>query len=146
MPFIFIYLFSFSFLYSLIRRSAYYWLCNSLDVYCPVQWEYGRLNLLYTVVSKRKIQKLITNNIVRSVMIVLSNNNNNNYYYYILRDWDDPRLFTLTALKRRGFPPEAINKFCAKVGRKVKREGGRRRRGRGRVRREYCYMCAYRLV
>ena len=142
MPF-YLYL-SFSF-YSLIRRSAYYWLCNSLDVYCPVQWEYGRLNLLYTVVSKRKIQKLITNNIVRSVMIVL-NNNNNNYYYYILRDWDDPRLFTLTALKRRGFPPEAINKFCAKVRRKVKREGGRRRRGRGRVRREYCYMCAYRLV
>ena len=32
------------------------------------------------------------------------------------RDWDDPRLFTLTALRRRGFPPEAINLFCAKVG------------------------------
>ena len=32
------------------------------------------------------------------------------------RDWDDPRLFTLTALRRRGFPPEAINMFCAKVG------------------------------
>jgi glutaminyl-tRNA synthetase len=78
------------------RRSAYYWLCNALDVYCPVQWEYGRLNLHYTVVSKRKIQKLISNNAVR--------------------DWDDPRLFTLTALRRRGFPPEAINKFCAKVG------------------------------
>ena len=31
------------------------------------------------------------------------------------RDWDDPRLFTLTALRRRGFPPEAINKFCSKV-------------------------------
>eukprot|EP00058_Branchiostoma_floridae_P016232 XP_002601720.1 hypothetical protein BRAFLDRAFT_121196 [Branchiostoma floridae] len=52
------------------RRSSYYWLCNALDVYCPVQWE----------------------------------------------DWDDPRLFTLTALRRRGFPPEAINNFCAKVG------------------------------
>ena len=78
------------------RRSSYYWLCNSLDLYCPVQWEYGRMNLLYTVVSKRKIQKLIVNNVVS--------------------DWDDPRLFTLTALRRRGFPPEAINKFCAKVG------------------------------
>lgn len=78
------------------RRSSYYWLCNALDLYCPVQWEYARLNLHYTVVSKRKIQKLITNNFVR--------------------DWDDPRLFTLTALRRRGFPPEAINKFCAKVG------------------------------
>uniref|UniRef100_A0A0B7BGT3 glutamine--tRNA ligase n=1 Tax=Arion vulgaris TaxID=1028688 RepID=A0A0B7BGT3_9EUPU len=78
------------------RRSSYYWLCNVLDMYCPVQWEYGRLNLSYTVVSKRKIAKLIKEEIVR--------------------DWDDPRLFTLTALRRRGFPPEAINYFCAKVG------------------------------
>ena len=53
------------------------------------------MNLQYTVVSKRKIQRLITAGIVK--------------------DWDDPRLFTLTALRRRGFPPEAINKFCAKV-------------------------------
>lgn len=78
------------------RRSSYYWLCNALDIYCPVQWEYGRLNLSYTVVSKRKIAKLIKEGIIR--------------------DWDDPRLFTLTALRRRGFPPEAINKFCSKVG------------------------------
>ncbi|CAF3793634.1 unnamed protein product [Adineta steineri] len=78
------------------RRSSYYWLCNSLDVYCPVQWEYGRLNLQYTVVSKRKIVKLVENNVVR--------------------DWDDPRLYTLTALRRRGFPPEAINLFCAGIG------------------------------
>ena len=78
------------------RRSSYYWLCNILDVYCPVQWEYGRLNLNYTVVSKRKIGKLITEGIVR--------------------DWDDPRLYTLTALRRRGIPPEAINVFCGKVG------------------------------
>lgn len=78
------------------RRSSYYWLCNNLDIYCPVQWEYGRLNVSYTVVSKRKIAKLITSG--------------------ICRDWDDPRLFTLTALRRRGFPPEAINNFCAKLG------------------------------
>uniref|UniRef100_A0A3B4AG01 Glutamine--tRNA ligase n=1 Tax=Periophthalmus magnuspinnatus TaxID=409849 RepID=A0A3B4AG01_9GOBI len=78
------------------RRSSYYWLCNALDVYCPVQWEYGRLNLTYTVVSKRKIIKLVETGAVR--------------------DWDDPRLFTLTALRRRGFPPEAINNFCARVG------------------------------
>lgn len=78
------------------RRSSYYWLCNALDIYCPVQWEYGRLNVNYTVVSKRKIAKLITENIVH--------------------DWDDPRLFTLTALRRRGFPPEAINNFCAQMG------------------------------
>ncbi|XP_056102716.1 glutamine--tRNA ligase [Rhinichthys klamathensis goyatoka] len=78
------------------RRSSYYWLCNALDVYCPVQWEYGRLNLTYTVVSKRKIIKLVETGVVR--------------------DWDDPRLFTLTALRRRGFPPLAINNFCARVG------------------------------
>lgn len=78
------------------RRSSYYWLCNALDIYCPVQWEYGRLNVNYTVVSKRKIAKLIDCGIVK--------------------DWDDPRLFTLTALRRRGFPPEAINNFCAQLG------------------------------
>ncbi|XP_069959150.1 probable glutamine--tRNA ligase [Cherax quadricarinatus] len=78
------------------RRSSYYWLCNALDIYCPVQWEYGRLNMHYTVVSKRKIGKLISEGHVR--------------------DWDDPRLFTLTALQRRGFPPEAINNFCATLG------------------------------
>lgn len=78
------------------RRSSYYWLCNAVDIYCPVQWEYGRLNVNYTVVSKRKIAKLITEK--------------------ILSDWDDPRLYTLTALRRRGFPSEAINNFCALVG------------------------------
>ncbi|XP_062854607.1 glutamine--tRNA ligase [Trichomycterus rosablanca] len=78
------------------RRSSYFWLCNALDVYCPVQWEYGRLNLTYTVVSKRKIIKLVETGVVR--------------------DWDDPRLFTLTALRRRGFPPQSINNFCARVG------------------------------
>lgn len=47
------------------RRSSYYWLCNALDLYCPVQWEYGRLNLTYTVVSKRKIVKLVETGAVR---------------------------------------------------------------------------------
>lgn len=46
------------------RRSAYYWLCNAVGVYCPVQWEYSRLNMNYTVVSKRKILKLIQEGIV----------------------------------------------------------------------------------
>ncbi|XP_046978596.1 probable glutamine--tRNA ligase [Vanessa cardui] len=78
------------------RRSSYYWLCNALDIYCPVQWEYGRLNVNYTVVSKRKIGKLIDEGIVN--------------------DWDDPRLFTLTALRRRGVPAAAINAFCAALG------------------------------
>jgi len=78
------------------RRSSYYWLCNAVNTYCPVQWEYGRLNLSYAVVSKRKIAKLITEGCVA--------------------DWDDPRLFTLTALRRRGFPSQAVNNFCAKLG------------------------------
>ena len=60
------------------HRSAYYWLCNALGIYCPVQWEYGRMNLNYAVVSKRKIAKLIDEGIVS--------------------DWDDPRLFTLGEL------------------------------------------------
>ncbi|XP_041973092.1 probable glutamine--tRNA ligase [Aricia agestis] len=78
------------------RRSSYYWLCNALDIYCPVQWEYGRLNLNYTVVSKRKIAKLIDEGIVN--------------------DWDDPRLFTLSALRRRGVPAAAVNAFCGALG------------------------------
>ncbi|CAK5022464.1 unnamed protein product [Meloidogyne enterolobii] len=78
------------------RRSSYYWLCNSLDVYCPTQWEFSRLNLSYTVVSKRKLLKLIQSGVVS--------------------DWDDPRLFTLTALRRRGIPPEVINKFVESLG------------------------------
>ncbi|KAJ2950521.1 hypothetical protein O0L34_g8765 [Tuta absoluta] len=78
------------------RRSSYYWLCNALGIYCPVQWEYGRLNVNYTVVSKRKIAKLIDEGIVK--------------------DWDDPRLYTLTALRRRGVPAAAINSFCAGLG------------------------------
>lgn len=61
-----------------------------------MQWEYGRLNVHYAVVSKRKIDKLIKSGLVR--------------------DWDDPRLFTLTALRRRGVPPEAINTFVARMG------------------------------
>ena len=54
-------------------------------------------------------------------------------FWVIFRDWDDPRLFTLTALRRRGFPPEAINKFCGKVlsvllpcfqGTRIDKDGG----------------------
>lgn len=78
------------------HRPSYYWLCNALDIYCPVQWEYSRLNINYTVVSKRKLKQLIDAKVVTG--------------------WDDPRLYTLSALKRRGFPPESIKEFCAKLG------------------------------
>ncbi|OAF68006.1 hypothetical protein A3Q56_04268 [Intoshia linei] len=78
------------------RRPSYYWLCNAVGIYCPVQWEYSRLNIEYTVLSKRKIKKLIDKGIVA--------------------DWDDPRLFTLSALRRRGVPPQAILNFVNLVG------------------------------
>lgn len=78
------------------RRASYYWLNNALQIYCPVQWEYSRLAMSYTICSKRKIAELIKGRYVDS--------------------WDDPRLFTISALRRRGFPPKAINDFCAKIG------------------------------
>lgn len=77
-------------------RESYYWLCDALEVYKPVQWESGRLNVTNTVLSKRKIAKLINEGVVDG--------------------WDDPRLYTLPALKRRGVPPEAINAFVTEVG------------------------------
>ncbi|KAI9145547.1 tRNA synthetases class I, catalytic domain-containing protein [Paraphysoderma sedebokerense] len=77
-------------------RESYYWLVDALEVYRPVQWEYGRLSITNTVLSKRKLTKLVETGAVSS--------------------WDDPRLYTLVALRRRGFPPQAINAFVREVG------------------------------
>ncbi|KAL4968459.1 tRNA synthetases class I, catalytic domain-containing protein [Aspergillus stella-maris] len=77
-------------------RTSYNWLCDSLGVYRPMQREYGRLNLAGTVLSKRKIAELIANGLVH--------------------DWDDPRLYTLVALRRRGVPPGAILSFVNGLG------------------------------
>lgn len=77
-------------------RVSYEWLCDALSVYKPAQREYGRLNLQGTVMSKRKIEKLVKEGYVR--------------------DWDDPRLYTLVALKRRGVPPGAILQFVGELG------------------------------
>ncbi|KAL1914930.1 uncharacterized protein VTP21DRAFT_7846 [Calcarisporiella thermophila] len=77
-------------------RESYYWLCDALEVYKPVQWEFGRLNVTNTVLSKRKVLKLVNEGYVDG--------------------WDDPRLFTLEALRRRGVPPEAINQFVLELG------------------------------
>jgi len=79
-----------------MSRESYYWLLDALEIYKPVQWEYGRLSITNTILSKRKLNKLVTEKIVN--------------------DWDDPRLFTLPALRRRGFTPEAINAFVRDVG------------------------------
>ncbi|KAI0967148.1 glutaminyl-tRNA synthetase-like protein [Xylaria arbuscula] len=77
-------------------RVSYEWLNKTLGVYEPMQREYGRLSITGTVLSKRKIMKLVTEKIVRG--------------------WDDPRLFTLIAIKRRGIPPGAIVEFVSELG------------------------------
>jgi glutaminyl-tRNA synthetase len=77
-------------------RESYYWLVDALGLYKPVQWESGRLNINGTVMSKRKLNKLVEMGLVKG--------------------WDDPRLYTLVALRRRGFPPTAINMFVRSTG------------------------------
>lgn len=78
------------------RRESYYWLLDALNLYKPHVWEFSRLNLTNTIVSKRKLQKLINKGIVKG--------------------WNDPRLITLEALKRRGYTPESIKNFCKAIG------------------------------
>lgn len=78
------------------RRASYYWLLEALDLYFPYVWEYSRLSVTNTVMSKRKLNKLVTEKWVDG--------------------WDDPRLMTLAALRRRGVTPEAINNFVRDVG------------------------------
>lgn len=63
------------------RRSSYYWLCNTLGIYCPVQWEYGRLNINYTVVSKRKIAKLIDEKVVSARLLTARHSHPDTFAY-----------------------------------------------------------------
>ncbi|KAI9493612.1 tRNA synthetases class I, catalytic domain-containing protein [Zychaea mexicana] len=77
-------------------RESYYWLVDAVEVYKPVQWEYGRLNVTGTIMSKRKILKLVNEKHVNG--------------------WDDPRMYTLVGIRRRGVPPEAINNFVLELG------------------------------
>ncbi|KAJ0357625.1 hypothetical protein COL154_009931 [Colletotrichum chrysophilum] len=77
-------------------RVSYEWLNKTLGVYEPMQREYGRLGITGTVLSKRKILKLVEEKIVRG--------------------WDDPRLYTLIGIKRRGVPPGAILDFVNELG------------------------------
>ena len=79
-----------------LSRVSYEWLNNQLVDFKPMQREYGRLSVTGTVLSKRKIKKLITNGKVTG--------------------YDDPRLYTLTALRRRGVPPGAILSFVNELG------------------------------
>lgn len=78
------------------HRPLYDWFLDELDIYHPQQIEFARLNLSYTVMSKRKLLQLVKEGHVAG--------------------WDDPRMPTLSGLRRRGVPPEAIRNFCERIG------------------------------
>eukprot|EP01111_Echinosteliopsis_oligospora_P012983 TRINITY_DN4544_c0_g1_i2.p1 TRINITY_DN4544_c0_g1~~TRINITY_DN4544_c0_g1_i2.p1 ORF type:complete len:782 (-),score=211.80 TRINITY_DN4544_c0_g1_i2:3-2348(-) len=78
------------------RRESYNWLIDVLDLYRPVVWEYSRLNLSNTVLSKRKLIRLVKEGYVRG--------------------WDDPRMSTLNGFRRKGYTAAAINNFCEGIG------------------------------
>ncbi len=79
------------------HRPLYDWIIDQLDTPChPQQIEFARMNLNFTIMSKRKLNKLVQNNHVHG--------------------WDDPRLPTLAGIRRRGFTPESIRKFCSIIG------------------------------
>jgi len=78
------------------HRPLYDWFVEELDIYHPQQIEFARLNLSYTVLSKRKLLRLVNEKYVRG--------------------WDDPRMPTISGLRRRGYTPEAIRDFCDRIG------------------------------
>jgi glutaminyl-tRNA synthetase len=78
------------------HRLLYDWYLDKLGVYHPQQIEFARLNLSYTVMSKRKLKKLVDGSHVS--------------------DWDDPRMPTLSGMRRRGFTPQSIRDFMDEVG------------------------------
>jgi glutaminyl-tRNA synthetase len=79
------------------HRALYDWFLDNIDAPChPQQIEFARLNLSYTVMSKRKLLQLVQENYVAG--------------------WDDPRMPTLAGMRRRGYTPEAIRNFCERIG------------------------------
>jgi len=78
------------------HRPLYDWFLDELEVFHPRQIEFARLNLSYTVLSKRKLLRLVKEGHVQA--------------------WNDPRMPTLSGLRRRGYTPEAIREFCSKIG------------------------------
>ncbi len=78
------------------HRPIYDWYLDTLETYHPQQIEFARLNLNYTIMSKRKLKKLVDNKHVSG--------------------WDDPRMPTLSGLRRRGFTPAAIRNFMEEIG------------------------------
>jgi glutaminyl-tRNA synthetase len=78
------------------HRPLYDWFLDQLGVYHPQQIEFARLNLTYTVMSKRKLLQLVAEGHVSG--------------------WDDPRMPTISGLRRRGYTPESIRAFCERIG------------------------------
>ena len=85
-----------------VHRPLYDWLLDQLEVFHPQQIEFARLNLSYTVLSKRKLLQLVEEKYVEG--------------------WDDPRIPTISGLRRRGYTPAAIKNFAQKIG-VAKRDG-----------------------
>jgi glutaminyl-tRNA synthetase len=78
------------------HRPLYDWFLDALNLYHPQQIEFARLNLTYTVMSKRRLLELVEGGYVTG--------------------WDDPRMPTLSGLRRRGYTPESIRNFCDRIG------------------------------
>ena len=78
------------------HRPLYNWFLDELDIYHPQQIEFARLNLSYTLLSKRKLRHLVEEGHVDG--------------------WDDPRMPTLSGMRRRGYTPESIRDFCGRIG------------------------------
>jgi len=78
------------------HRPLYDWFLDSLGIYHPRQIEFARLNLTYAVLSKRRLIELVKTGVVSG--------------------WDDPRMPTLSGMRRRGYTPEAIRDFCSRIG------------------------------
>ena len=78
------------------NRELYDWVLETLGAYRPQQIEFARLNVTYTVLSKRKLIQLVKEGHVTG--------------------WDDPRMPTLSGMRRRGIPPEALREFCSRIG------------------------------
>ncbi|MDT8826531.1 glutamine--tRNA ligase [Vibrio vulnificus] len=79
------------------NRRLYDWVLDNITINCrPHQYEFSRLNLEYTVMSKRKLNQLVTEKLVNG--------------------WDDPRMPTISGLRRRGFTPASIREFCKRIG------------------------------
>jgi len=78
------------------HRPLYDWFIDKLEIFPSRQIEFARLNLNYTIMSKRKLLKLVQDGVVNG--------------------WDDPRMPTISGLRRRGYTPESIRNFCERVG------------------------------